>query len=76
MSNFIEDMKITITEYLQNYRDYGIKRSLSLLDVAEVDSDMKKKIRKSIIDGYNEFYLGVCRVLTYIQEKDEEANKK
>lgn len=73
MSDFIDDMPFSITEYLQNYRDSGIKKALDLLDIVKIDINEKKKIRKAIIDGFNDFYTGTCRVLTYIQEKENES---
>jgi len=76
MTDFIDKINISITEYLQQERDSGIKKILDLLDLSDVEPRHKEKIRKSVLDVINGYYMASCRVLTYIQEKTDENKKK
>ena len=75
--NFIEDIQINITSYLQSRRDNAIRSILDILDMSDIDIEHKKKLRKVVLDELNEQYTAACRVLTYIQEQNGiQSNKK
>lgn len=63
-----EDMTIGITEYLQTNKNQAIKRVLNALDMSDIDRGDKQKVRKAVLDSFNEVYLSTCKVLTYVQE--------
>lgn len=71
MTQYKENMDISITEYLQNNRDSAIKKILNMLDMSEIRSDQKKRIRKVVLEEVNSFYLASCRVLSFVQEKED-----
>lgn len=61
-------MPINITEYLQKTRDTSIKKALDLLDMSDIDDNDKKRVRQSILDGFNDLYNACCITLTYVQD--------
>lgn len=67
--NFIENIDVDITKYLQTKRDDAIKNILNILDVSDIQSAHRKKVRKVVLEEINEFYDTSIRVLTYTQEK-------
>lgn len=71
---FQEKIEVSITQYLQNERDSSIKKILTICDVIDIPKDQKAKLRKVILDEINDLYLDACRVLTYIQEKDNNVD--
>jgi hypothetical protein len=66
----IENMKISITEYLQTQKNDSIKNILNSLE----SSGNPDKVRKVVLDELNRFYLNACKALTYIQEHNENCN--
>lgn len=73
MSEFQEDINVSITEYLQNERDGAIKKILDLLDISSISDFHKKKVRQVILDELNGFYHASCKVLTYVQEHEKDS---
>lgn len=67
--NFIENIDVDITKYLQTKRDDAIKNILNILDISDIQSSHRKKVRKVVLEEINEFYDTSIRVLTYTQEK-------
>jgi len=66
------NMKVDITEYLQDNKNQAIKKVLTILDMSEIRREDKQQVRKAVLDAFNEVYLSTCKVLTFIQE-DENA---
>ena len=69
MMDFIENIDVDITKYLQTKRDDAIKNILNILDVSDIQPAHRKKVRKVVLEEVNEFYDTSIRVLTYTQEK-------
>ena len=65
---YVDNMGISITDFLQGKRDQSIKQILNLLDMSDISRDDKKEVRKAVLSSLNEFYDASCNVLTYIQE--------
>jgi len=73
--SFEDNIVVNLTSYLQNNRDKSIKKILDMLDMSDISPDHKQKIRKTILDEINDFYLVSCRTLTYFQEKNGCSSK-
>ncbi len=72
-NNYIEEItfSVPITDYLLKDLNKNIKRTLEVLDAYVSDEKERKKIRRAILSGYNDFYLTVCKVITNIQDADK-----
>jgi len=70
MTDYKEDIKVSITKIMQNSRDMGIKRCLDILDtIQNIAPNHKKILRKAILEGFNDLYNEGCNALTYVQEQ-------